>query len=72
MMNERIKELAKQAAARDDDCCYAWDTPYTEKFARLLILECAKFLDEHSGSDEGNNVWYPEPEELLNHFGVEE
>jgi hypothetical protein len=72
-MNELIERLAEQ--------CYEHDQSWTgvgqrifnkEKFARLLIQECAKFLDENSGSDYANNVWYPEPEELLKHFGVKE
>jgi hypothetical protein len=39
----------------------------------LIVKECAKFLDENSGYDEFNinNAWHPEPEELLEHFGVE-
>ena len=48
------------------------DVTKFEAFAVLLVKECAKFLDENSGSDCTNNVWYPEPEELLNHFGITE
>ena len=69
-MNKRIQELKAQ--------CYipivdrVGDNEYDmEKFAELLIRECARFLDERCGSDSCNNVWYPEPEELLKHFGVE-
>jgi hypothetical protein len=70
-MNKRILELKAQCyisiVDRDSDNAYDMD-----KFARLLIQECAKFLDENSGSDNCNNVFYPEPEELLKHFGVKE
>lgn len=79
-MEDLIKELAVQAGAElfgvvgkeniivnDQDA-----DALMRKFAMLLIRECAKFLDENSGSDCTNNVWYPEPEELLKHFGVEE
>ena len=45
---------------------------FHEKFAELIVRECAKFLDENSGYDECNNAWHPEPEDLLQHFGVEE
>jgi len=71
-MNELIERLAEQ--------CYEHDQSWTgvgqrifnkEKFAQLIIRECAKFLDENSGSDCTNNVWYPEPEDLLKHFGVD-
>jgi hypothetical protein len=70
-MNKRILELKAQCyisiVDRDGDNAYDMD-----KFARLLILECAKFLDERCSSDNCNNVLYPEPEELLKHFGVKE
>jgi hypothetical protein len=44
---------------------------YIEKFAELIIKECAKFLDDNSGYDDVNGAWYPEPEELLKHFEIE-
>ena len=44
----------------------------TEKFAAAIVRECAKFLDDNSGYDDCNNAWHPEPEDLLNHFGVTE
>jgi hypothetical protein len=81
-MNEKIKELAVQAAKAGED--YLLDmknNPYDffssrqvelEKFAELIIKECAKFLEDNSGYDDSNNSWHPEPEDLLNHFGVEE
>jgi hypothetical protein len=69
-MNQRIQELKAQ--------CYipivdrVGDTEYDmEKFAELLIRECAKFLDENSGYDDSNNAWHPEPEDMLKHFGLE-
>jgi len=43
-----------------------------EKFAELIVRECAKFLEANSGYDQSNNAWHPEPEDLLEHFGVEE
>ena len=43
-----------------------------DKFAELIVRECANFLDENSGYDDCNNAWHPEPEDLLEHFGVEE
>ena len=70
-MNKLILELKDQCyisvADQDGDTEYDMD-----KFALLLIRECARFLDERCGSDSCNNVWYPEPEELLKHFGVDE
>jgi hypothetical protein len=73
-MNERIKQLQFQAAAQIPPLLEAseWQREFTKKFAELIVRECAKFLDENSGSDQCNNVWYPTPEEMLQHFGVEE
>ena len=42
-----------------------------EKFAEMIVRECAKFLDENSGYDDSNNAWHPEPEDMMKHFGVE-
>ena len=75
-MNENIKNLWD--AALEEFCKqnpYATimlPEPLREKFAEMLIKECAKFLDENSGYDDSNNAWHPEPEELLEHFGVSE
>ena len=87
-MNERIRELAEQAGADfmrrinynnlegkeyEEDAGVIFESSESfEKFAELIVRECAKFLDENSGSDQCNNVWYPTPEEMLQHFGVEE
>ena len=64
-MNERIKELAIE--------CY---NPYGnfdhEKFAELIVRECAKFMDENSGYNDSDGCWFPEPEAMLTHFGVKE
>ena len=76
-MNERIRQLAEQAGAEfyTGFCGSPNSVKFMEdefqKFAEALIGECAKFLDENSGADECGNVWYPEPEELLKHFGAE-
>lgn len=68
-MNERIKELAREAGLPT----YNPEGIPTklEKFAELIVRECAKFMDENSGYDNSNNAWHPEPEDLLKHFGVE-
>lgn len=48
------------------------DVLVLESFAELIIRECAKFLDENSELDQcNNNVWFPDPDELLKHFGIE-
>lgn len=81
-MNKRIKELAKQAAAVEDDCSYEWDTPFTEKFAKLLIIEYrTQMIDtvqKFKDAPWADNVYPAEPMVVnlawmvQNHFGVEE
>ena len=75
-MNERIRELAINSGAAttlfDREGHYHIMSPELEKFAELIVRECAKFLEEKSGYDSANNAWHPEPEDLLKHFGVDE
>jgi hypothetical protein len=70
-MNERIQELAEQAREYANSKepyekikNKAWIDVYDEKFAELIVKECAAHLnfvgDEYAGI------------ELLEHFGVEE
>ena len=68
-MNKRIQELAHEAGLPT----YNPEGIPTklEKFAELIVKECAKFLEDNSGYSECNYAWHPEPEELLEHFGVE-
>jgi hypothetical protein len=72
-MNERIiNDLAvKSGLAEDMGRGYKFPDNYLD-FAQLIVKECAKFLEENSGYDNSNNAWHPEPEDLLQHFGVEE
>jgi len=66
-MNERIQELAEQAKvhvlARIDEDDSDWDDQHTvlynQKFAELIIRECATLA-------------YDGPNGILEHFGVEE
>lgn len=60
-MNERIKELAKQAGCSIDGMGYGEGN--VEKFAELIVAECAE-----SASYYGNRV----RQHVLKHFGVEE
>ena len=63
-MNERIKELIKQATE-----CYSNGQERTfdkEKFAELIVKECAKRVD-YWESRQGEHT-----DDLLKHFGVEE
>lgn len=71
-MNDRIKQLASRCRIEtygvNGELLYeGFDE---EKFAELIVRECAKFLEDNSGYDDANNSWHPEPEDLLNHFGL--
>lgn len=83
MMNKLIQQLAEQALAESiiigNDEVYRpvgyqpiVSKAFADRFAELIVKKCAKFLEDNSGYDQCNNAWHPEPEELLEHFGVEE
>jgi hypothetical protein len=63
-MNERIKELAKQAGMYIVDDEYSSGGRFAEKFSQLIVQECSNFLkdilDDHFAA-----------EQLEDHFGVE-
>lgn len=67
-MNERIKELAIEAG-------YSMDMQQHQKFAELLIRECARIarntdLEDVEGGDSA--VLRAASEQIEQHFGVEE
>ena len=70
-MNERIRELAEQAEFGWDDK-YHWyvGSRQLEKFAELIVRECADFADEHNDASEGVTLGVGKA--IKQHFGVEE
>jgi hypothetical protein len=72
-MNERIRELAEQAGHRyypssnSGPLRVEYLTPELEKFAELIVRECARIVNENDceGSIVGDGM-------LFEHFGVEE
>jgi hypothetical protein len=55
-MNERIKELSKQAEqyaldkaneGNDEDYDYSFDDDFQEKFAELIVRECLDKIETH-------------------------
>ena len=62
-MNERIREL-KQQAWVDDDPRYGGYTDL-EKFAELIVRECAQVAEDVDGDSRARKC-------VLEHFGVEE
>ena len=67
-MNERIRELAEQANFTEQDIENM--SPGFEKFAELIVRECAKtaeqHIDERCDRDFGVGV------RIREHFGVEQ
>ena len=66
-MNERIRELVRQAGLDDADFPIEnWDNVPLAKFAELIVRECADVatINAHQWESPGTYV--------LKHFGVEE
>jgi hypothetical protein len=73
-MNERIKELAKQAGA-------SYYNTYTgpllspkdiEKFAELIVKECSNIAWQYTPDTEDLEYSHLIKDKILEHFGVEE
>lgn len=77
-MNERIKELwdkaAQEAAAYPSGQNNSWETQvkFMEKFAELIVRECAEALDEKLANPNGASMAYCDGSDLLEYFGVKE
>ena len=69
-MNERIKELIKQATTIEE---HKWGVSYDnfdkEKFAELIVRECADWI---KNTDSDPDIGEEDAKALLEHFGVEE
>ena len=67
----RIQELAEQAKnsiPKDSLGVSEWIAAYNQKFAELIVRECAKQVDNYW--DEFENGYADK--KILEHFGVEE
>lgn len=64
-MNERIKELAKQADKIWEGCSPE-DSEWCETFAKLIVRECASVGYDASYFECASNV----SDKILEHFGV--
>jgi hypothetical protein len=60
-VNERIFELIQQ---QNGDCGLLWTEEDKEKFAELIVRECANVAADHDALD----IY----EEIREHFGVEQ
>ena len=68
-MNELVAELAEQARIKlmGDSWCYANQAEFEQRFAELIVEECAEWVNNNVGLiDEKAKA------DLLEHFGVEE
>ena len=66
-MNERTKELARQAGI--DDSIFPidqWENPELEKYTELLIEQCYLYIAGEMGL-----IWDGGLEKTKQHFGVE-
>jgi hypothetical protein len=82
-MNERIRELKKQAweyamAVHDglivpplDKEVWPVDKVFDEKFAELIVRECAELTLDHK-NDDYYAGWLDYRDEIKKHFGVRE
>ena len=75
-MNERIKELADQATDYADEQTKLHGVGYVitfkEKFAELIVRECAKVAWYHTPDTEELEYSHLIEDKILKHFGVEE
>ena len=74
-MNERIQQLAEQAGFIDFIVFNRIESKeqVIEKFAQLIVQECADFIDSHKRVDEYGlacDIVYGV--DLMKHFGVKE
>ena len=65
-MNERIQELKDKAWATCEE-----PEQYMDKFAELIIRECAELTLDHK-NDDYYTGWLDYRDEIRRHFGVEE
>ena len=76
-MNERIMEYVEQARQHatsvhpDFHDIKVWGKVYHEKFAELIIRECAYAVAQHNALSYQQSVPFNVSQVLNNHFGVE-
>ena len=76
-MNERIQALAEQAEIYAGDLIdqgadyNQYPRYYTEKFAELIVNQCAELTLDHK-NDDYYAGWLDYRDEIKKHFGVQE
>jgi hypothetical protein len=71
-MNERIKQLAEQAGMNIVDDKFSTYGKFAEKFAELIVKECAKVAQMNTPDTEECEYTHLISEKIKEHFGVEE
>lgn len=71
-MNERIRELAEQAGFVDKGSSHTMYIDFDhEKFAQLIVRECAKIATNPYLNDEESYYGNEFAKAIMKHFGVE-
>jgi len=65
-MNDRIRELIKQAMVLDDDELFVREVFDKEKFAELIVRECANVAGYYYSRNE-----CVRPHQIRQHFGLD-
>ena len=71
-MNERIKELVKQAGLEMCSCGCDMPTRQSAKFAELIVRECAEVAWLYTPDTEELEYSHLIKDKILERFGVEE
>lgn len=71
-MNERFKELMTQAGFDPAAIERMGVMPQAEKFAELIVMECANFVENIFDDDGGHAPCEDYAKGIKQHFGVEE
>ena len=76
-MNERIKQLWEQAAKTTQGDSWEEQTKFMERFAELIVAECAAIINDIPSSPQGSwsDGYYEgctdSAKQIKQHFGVE-
>jgi leucyl aminopeptidase (aminopeptidase T) len=69
-VNERIKKIWEEAAKTTQSDSWEELTKFMERFAELIVRECADVANQHMEHNEGTD--YNVGGKIKEHFGVEE
>jgi carbamoylphosphate synthase large subunit len=71
-MNERIRQLAKEAAREMNETGTYSEPKFQEKFAELIVRECMEQVFYTIEDQEQDNISSSIRDRIKEHFGVEE